>query len=94
MKGSYSLALFSMAVLSACQASDTRADANSERDAIEISNTFLAGNHLLMNDVEIEAVDMGNRWRLSYRPRRIGTGGLVVVVVNKNGEVVHAEASQ
>jgi hypothetical protein len=45
----------------------------------------------------VDALDMGDRWRLSYRdpPGEGGTGGVRLAVVNKrSGEVVHAEADQ
>jgi hypothetical protein len=61
--------------------------------AIAAANEYLATMRIGTNDMSVDAIDMGNRWRLAYRG--LGTGGGLVVVVNKrSGEVVHAEGYQ
>jgi len=53
--------------------------------------------HLPVENRVIDAIDMGDRWRLSYGdlPGHGGTGGGIIAVVNKrSGEVVHYETTQ
>jgi hypothetical protein len=49
-----------------------------------------------INDRQMtEAIDMGDRWRLSYDFPGGGTGGPLIVVVNKRtGKIVHTETQQ
>jgi hypothetical protein len=69
--------------------------AASESQALAIGNSYLAANNPRGTPewTAIQAIDMGNRWRLSYNHG--GTGGPFIVVVNKrSGEVVHFETEQ
>jgi hypothetical protein len=73
-----------------CQ--DRAATAN---EAIEIGNAYLANEPEELSLRTVEAIDMGDRWRLSYRLPEGSTGGPLIVVVSKrSGEVVHAETEQ
>ena len=64
--------------------------------AIAAADNYLAARHMQTRSV-IHVIDMGDRWRLSYedRPGEGGTGGPILIVVNKrSGEVVHIETEQ
>ena len=63
-------------------------------DAVRAANAFLATVPIRTNGRPVSIIDMRNRWRLVYDDNR-GTGGPVIVVVNKqSGEVVHYETDQ
>ena len=70
--------------------------AETENEAIEVANAYLATMPQLgANRRQVEAIDMGDRWRLSYELPDGGTGGPIIVVVNKrSGGVVHMETQQ
>lgn len=68
----------------------------SREEAIAAAEAFLTARHHAVPSI-VDAIDMGDRWRLSYRcrPRECGTGGVTLAVVNKrSGEVVHYESEQ
>lgn len=68
--------------------------ADTANQAIAIGNNFIS-DRPGANEMTVEVADMGNRWRLSYEHPDAGTGGPLIVVVNKRtGEVVHAETEQ
>jgi len=65
-------------------------------EAIAAAQAFFATQHTTPPSI-VNAIDMGDRWRLSYSypPGEGGTGGVTLAVVNKrSGEVVHWEAEQ
>ena len=67
----------------------------SANEAIEVANAQLATMPIDASRRTVEAVDMGDRWRLSYEAEEGSTGGPIIVVVNKrSGEVVHIETEQ
>ena len=71
--------------------------AATKEEAIAAANAYLGPMHLPVENRVIDAIDMGDRWRLSYGdlPGHGGTGGGIIAVVNKrNGEVVHYETTQ
>jgi hypothetical protein len=89
------IAAFPALLSSGCTNSSVSGNrAETENQAIAVANEYLS-NRPLTDEMTIEAVDMGNRWRLSYDHPDGGTGGPIIVVVNKRtGEVVHAETEQ
>lgn len=65
--------------------------------ATQIANAYLTENHpqVSLQNLRVEKADMEDRWRLSYEYPEGGTGGPIIVVVNKKtGEVVHSETQQ
>ena len=77
-------------LLTACQ---HRAETANE--AIQIANAELEDMPLGLHLRTVEAIDMGDRWRLSYKLPRGSTGGPIVVIVMKHtGEVIHIETQQ
>lgn len=69
--------------------------AETQNEAVAVANAYLATMPLAANTRRVEAVDMGDRWRLAYIAAEGSTGGPIVVVVNKrSGEVVHWETEQ
>jgi len=73
------------------------AGAATAEQATDAANQFLSNENPRLNlaEAEIETIDMGDRWRLSYGFSHGGTGGTTIIVVNKrSGEVVHRERSQ
>src|SRR5690242_11918442 len=70
--------------------------AASREQAIAAARAFLTARHTTPPSI-VDAIDMGDRWGLSYRcaPRECGTGGVTLAIVNKtSGEVVHWEGQQ
>jgi hypothetical protein len=65
-------------------------------EAAAVATTYLANDGFNMKDRVIQSrIDMGDRWRLSYGYPGGGTGGPIIVVVNKrSGKVVHVETEQ
>ena len=67
----------------------------SANEAAEVANAQLATTLLGAEHRTVEAIDMGDRWRLSYNLEEGSTGGPIIVVVNKRtGEIVHVETEQ
>lgn len=65
-------------------------------EAVAAAQAFFTARNTTLPSI-VDAIDMGDRWRLAYRcaPRECGTGGITMAVVNKrSGEVVHWEAEQ
>ena len=75
------------------QAASSRLAAPTSNDAVAIADARLARQHFRRYGPP-DVIDMGDRWRLLY-PDGGGTGGLILVVVNKrSGEIVHMETQQ
>ena len=79
-----------LALLAGCQNPVETAN-----EATDITNAYLANMQFVADMNNIEAVDMGNNWRIAYNFPEGSTGGPVIVIVRKrNGEVVHMETEQ
>jgi hypothetical protein len=85
-------------LLVGCQDMPSHDQIDTENEAIETANAYLSNMQFSLDAnyiEEIEAIDMGDRWRLAYKRPEGSTGGPVIVVVNKRrGEVVHMETQQ
>jgi hypothetical protein len=70
--------------------------ATTENEAITAANAYLATMPQMgASHRTVSAIDMGDRWRLSYDMPEGSTGGPLIVVVNKqSGKVVHMETEQ
>ena len=71
--------------------------AATENEAIAVGRAYLAERPQFGARPVVEAIDMGDRWRLSFDfpVQDRGTGGPIIIVVNKrSGEVVHMETTQ
>jgi hypothetical protein len=100
MRHAFALAIL---LLTACQNSNRNQNApatgaTTRAQAIAVADAWLdAQPGTLPPPPQIYSIDMGDRWRLSYGypPGQGGTGGPIIVVVNKrSGEVVHSETEQ
>lgn len=75
----------------------TQIRVRSANEAIRIGNRHLAGrmSPAILDMQRIEALDMGDRWRLAYIAPEGSTGGPIIIVINKrSGEIVHEETEQ
>lgn len=67
--------------------------AATENEAVAVGRVYLADKY--PPNPTVEAIDMGDRWRLLFTHPEVGTGGLYLIIVNKrSGEIVHAETQQ
>ena len=76
---------------------DDRDKASTEKEAVEVANAELRKTwpKMSLTKLRVDAIDMQDRWRLSYEREPDSTGGPIIVVVNKHsGEVVHMETEQ
>lgn len=79
-----------LALLAGC-----RNPVETANEATDIGNAYLANMQFAADLNAIEAIDMGDRWRVAYNYPEGSTGGPVIVVIRKkNGEVVHMETQQ
>lgn len=70
---------------------------SNQDEAIKVSNAYLSKQvpQMRLDELQVDVDELSDRWRISYRPRDGGTGGLTILVINKrSGEVVHMEAEQ
>jgi hypothetical protein len=75
--------------------SGCRDRAETSNAAIAIANANATVSDFRRHARSVDAVDMGDRWRLSYNLPEGSTGGPLIVVVNKrSGEIVHIETEQ
>lgn len=89
-KAAWSALALALALMAGCQNPVETAN-----EATDISNAYLANMQFATDTNNIEAIDMGDRWRVAYNHPEGSTGGPVIVVVRKkNGEVVHMETEQ
>ena len=89
-----SLLAIALLLSSAC---DFRDKASTENEAVKVANAHLVklAPGIRLHTLKVDAIDMQDRWRLQYNAREPGTGGPIIVVVNKHtGEVVHMETEQ
>ena len=71
--------------------------ATTEQQAIQVANAGLLKTwpKMKLDHFKVDAIDMGDVWRLQYDQKDPGTGGPIIVVVNKRrAEVVHIETEQ
>jgi len=91
-----------LALLAGCQnpagtanKAETANAVETANEATDISNAYLANMQFATDMNNIEAIDMGDRWRVAYNNPEGSTGGPAIVVVRKrNGEGVHMETEQ
>lgn len=87
--------VFAALLAVACEA--TSKGARTAGEATEVANEYMAENlpQVRLQRQQVETIDMGDRWRVSYVVPEGGTGGPIILLVDKrSGEVVDGEITQ
>lgn len=87
---------YAMALLLPVGCQDFAGQTLTVSEATDVTNEYMAENlPRELSRVVIETVDLNDRWRVTYRRHKGGTGGPIVFDVRKrDGEIINIHSEQ